>query len=289
VIAQYPRRTIHSDGDARECFYARTFRHSRERTAYVADWLRHYNWHRRHTSLRGQTPISRRHLPGENVLRLHSYVVDSIGRFAQDSILRDRMIFCASGQRHWMRCSMRADRAPAAAYRPCGPLVSNVERLLPRNAKVGRGSIASSNDRFQRLRDRPAFGRVRPDRRRCQFDLKRTRTGCNVGEDRIDGVSSATVAFSLEDQDGLSAAASPTWCRSSRIWSQYTWMAPAPSRARSDGDRALPRWRPHGRRGTPSCKQPLSAHLAGPQRLRTAKGRICGPHQSGATCLDYYR
>jgi transposase InsO family protein len=56
----------------RECFYARTFRHSRERTAYFAEWLHRYNWHRPHTSLHGQTPISRLRLPGDNLLRLHS-------------------------------------------------------------------------------------------------------------------------------------------------------------------------------------------------------------------------
>jgi transposase InsO family protein len=56
----------------RECFYGRVFRHSRERTAYFEDWLHHYNWHRPHTSLRGQPPVSRLPLAGDNLLRLHS-------------------------------------------------------------------------------------------------------------------------------------------------------------------------------------------------------------------------
>jgi transposase InsO family protein len=56
----------------RECFYGRAFRHSRERTAYFADWLHRYNWHRPHTSLSGRPPISRVPLTGNNVLRLHN-------------------------------------------------------------------------------------------------------------------------------------------------------------------------------------------------------------------------
>jgi transposase InsO family protein len=56
----------------RECFYGRAFRHSRERTAYFADWLHRYNWHRPHSSLGGRPPISRVPLTGDNVLRLHS-------------------------------------------------------------------------------------------------------------------------------------------------------------------------------------------------------------------------
>lgn len=55
----------------RECFYGRSFRHSRERTAYFADWLHRYNWHRPHASLGGRPPISRIPLAEDNVLRLH--------------------------------------------------------------------------------------------------------------------------------------------------------------------------------------------------------------------------
>jgi transposase InsO family protein len=56
----------------REWAYGRTYRHSRERTAYLPRWLHHYNWHRPHTSLGGLPPISRLPLRGDDVLRLHS-------------------------------------------------------------------------------------------------------------------------------------------------------------------------------------------------------------------------
>ena len=56
----------------RECFYGRVNRHSRERTAYFAEWLHRYNWHRPHASLGGQPPISRLPLSRDNLLRLHT-------------------------------------------------------------------------------------------------------------------------------------------------------------------------------------------------------------------------
>jgi transposase InsO family protein len=56
----------------REWAYARAYRRSAERTAYLPRWLHHYNWHRPHSSLGGATPISRIKLPGDNVLTLHS-------------------------------------------------------------------------------------------------------------------------------------------------------------------------------------------------------------------------
>lgn len=56
----------------REWAYGRTYRHSRTRTANLAHWLHHYNWHRPHSATGGQPPISRLQLPGDNVLSLHS-------------------------------------------------------------------------------------------------------------------------------------------------------------------------------------------------------------------------
>jgi transposase InsO family protein len=55
----------------REWAYGRSYRRSRERTAYLPRWLHHYNWHRPHTSLGGVPPISRVRLAGENVMKLH--------------------------------------------------------------------------------------------------------------------------------------------------------------------------------------------------------------------------
>ncbi len=56
----------------REWAYGRTYRHSRQRTARLPLWVHEYNWHRPHSSLGGQPPISRLQLTGDNVLRLHS-------------------------------------------------------------------------------------------------------------------------------------------------------------------------------------------------------------------------
>jgi transposase InsO family protein len=56
----------------REWAYGRTYRHSRERTAYLPDWLHRYNWHRPHSALAGRPPISRLSIAGDNLLRLHT-------------------------------------------------------------------------------------------------------------------------------------------------------------------------------------------------------------------------
>jgi len=56
----------------REWAYGRTYRHSRERTAYLPEWLHRYNWHRPHSALAGRPPISRLSIDGDNLLRLHS-------------------------------------------------------------------------------------------------------------------------------------------------------------------------------------------------------------------------
>ena len=56
----------------REWAYGRTYHHSRQRTARLPRWVHQYNWHRPHSSLGGQPPISRLQLTGDNVLRLHT-------------------------------------------------------------------------------------------------------------------------------------------------------------------------------------------------------------------------
>jgi transposase InsO family protein len=55
-----------------EWAYARLYRHSRERRLELAEWLHYYNWHRRHTSLNGQAPITRVVVSADNLVRLHS-------------------------------------------------------------------------------------------------------------------------------------------------------------------------------------------------------------------------
>ena len=55
----------------REWAYGRAYRHSRERTAYLPEWLHRYNWHRPHSALAGHPPISRLSIDGDNLLRLH--------------------------------------------------------------------------------------------------------------------------------------------------------------------------------------------------------------------------
>jgi transposase InsO family protein len=54
-----------------EWAYARVYRHSDERRAALEPWLHYYNWHRRHTSLAGQAPVTRV-LSTDNLLRFHS-------------------------------------------------------------------------------------------------------------------------------------------------------------------------------------------------------------------------
>jgi transposase InsO family protein len=54
-----------------EWAYARVYRHSDDRRTALDAWLHHYNWHRRHTSLGGQSPITRI-LPADKLVRLHS-------------------------------------------------------------------------------------------------------------------------------------------------------------------------------------------------------------------------
>lgn len=55
----------------REWAYARAYRHSRERRAWLPRWVHYYNFHRPHTSLGRRPPISRL-AQGSNVSRLHT-------------------------------------------------------------------------------------------------------------------------------------------------------------------------------------------------------------------------
>ena len=56
----------------REWAYAEAYLSSDARTTALAHWLHHYNWHRPHTALKSNPPISRLHLRGRNLLKLHS-------------------------------------------------------------------------------------------------------------------------------------------------------------------------------------------------------------------------
>lgn len=56
----------------REWAYAEAYLSSDARTAALSHWLHHYNWHRPHTALNSNPPISRLNLDGSNLLRLHS-------------------------------------------------------------------------------------------------------------------------------------------------------------------------------------------------------------------------
>jgi transposase InsO family protein len=56
----------------REWAYAEAYATSADRTTALAHWLHHYNWHRPHTALNSNPPISRLNLDGNNLLRLHN-------------------------------------------------------------------------------------------------------------------------------------------------------------------------------------------------------------------------
>jgi len=55
----------------REWAYAQPYPTSEDRKAALPAWLHRYNWHRPHSSLKSQTPISRLALAEDNLLRLH--------------------------------------------------------------------------------------------------------------------------------------------------------------------------------------------------------------------------
>jgi transposase InsO family protein len=56
----------------REWAYAQAYPTSQHRRDALPAWLHRYNWHRPHSSLKSQTPISRLGLTEDNLLRLHS-------------------------------------------------------------------------------------------------------------------------------------------------------------------------------------------------------------------------
>jgi transposase InsO family protein len=56
----------------REWAYAEAYSSSDQRTKALRTWLHHYNWHRPHTALHSNPPISRLGLDGNNLLRLHT-------------------------------------------------------------------------------------------------------------------------------------------------------------------------------------------------------------------------
>ncbi len=56
----------------REWAYAEPYPTSAARTIALEHWLHHYNWHRPHSALQSNPPISRLNLDGNNLLRLHS-------------------------------------------------------------------------------------------------------------------------------------------------------------------------------------------------------------------------
>ncbi|HUI80959.1 MAG TPA: IS481 family transposase [Bryobacteraceae bacterium] len=55
----------------REWAYARLYQNSAERASHLPDWIHQYNWHRPHTSLDHQPPISRSALDVNNLLTHH--------------------------------------------------------------------------------------------------------------------------------------------------------------------------------------------------------------------------
>ena len=55
----------------REWAYARAYKTSDQRADYLPLWSHMYNWHRPHSGIKNQTPISRIGLNQDNLLRLH--------------------------------------------------------------------------------------------------------------------------------------------------------------------------------------------------------------------------
>lgn len=55
----------------REWAYGWTYQNSAERTAALASWQHHYNWHRPHAGIGGQVPMSRLTASRNNLLTLH--------------------------------------------------------------------------------------------------------------------------------------------------------------------------------------------------------------------------
>ncbi len=55
-----------------EWAYTHAYPSSEARNAYLPEWLHFYNWHRPHTSLGNQAPVSKLGLSVNNVVRLHT-------------------------------------------------------------------------------------------------------------------------------------------------------------------------------------------------------------------------
>lgn len=56
----------------REWAYGWTYQNSAQRTESLVGWQHHYNWHRPHSGIGGQAPMSRLPDSGNNVLTVHS-------------------------------------------------------------------------------------------------------------------------------------------------------------------------------------------------------------------------
>ena len=56
----------------REWAYARAYETSDHRATELPYWIHHYNWHRPHAAIKGNSPISRSGLDVNNLMRLHS-------------------------------------------------------------------------------------------------------------------------------------------------------------------------------------------------------------------------
>ena len=55
----------------REWAYAKSYQSSDRRAAELPIWLHRYNWHRPHSGIKRQTPISQLSLAEDNLLSLH--------------------------------------------------------------------------------------------------------------------------------------------------------------------------------------------------------------------------
>ena len=55
----------------REWAYARAYQTSEHRAEELPHWLHHYNWHRPHAGIKGNTPVSRSGVGLNNLMRLH--------------------------------------------------------------------------------------------------------------------------------------------------------------------------------------------------------------------------
>jgi transposase InsO family protein len=56
----------------REWAYGWTYQNSSHRTAALASWMHHYNWHRPHSGIGDVAPMTRLNASGHNVLTLHN-------------------------------------------------------------------------------------------------------------------------------------------------------------------------------------------------------------------------